>query len=349
MKLRFSSPAVRRVALLALALPLLTPSLGWAQMYSAGDPCPELTPGRVFTQEGAAGPALVCNGTTLEVYESIKTGPMRKGVGTANPAAMLDVAGEAKIGNTSLACSATTEGAMRYNSTSKEMEYCNGTAWGSLAPAAGGGSCGDEILQGTYYSVGGARNYCQQVLVDSFGNKSFTPINDGTGCGDGMKCSSGACSATGNAPGSVMADGSIYVDGTIYVMPYDQSSSAYWGAYNYTTGATSTTNGPGNQTNVYAHVMAGDGSANPDDGYTPNAFVLCHNLTFGGHSDWYLPAQDELITILTNYTAIGGISSSSYYWSSSENGNGNAWMVSPGGGLNTNNKTAGYAVRCVRR
>jgi len=137
---RSSASVVRRCARLALALPLLAASPALAQMYNAGDPCPELTPGRVFTQEGAAGPALVCNGTTLEVYESIKTGPMRKGVGTANPAAMLDVAGEAKIGNTSLACSATTEGAMRYNSTSKEMEYCNGTAWGSLAPAAGGGS-----------------------------------------------------------------------------------------------------------------------------------------------------------------------------------------------------------------
>ena len=136
---RSSASVVRRCARLALALPCLTASPALAQMYNAGDPCPEPTPGRVFTQEGAAGPALVCNGTTLEVYESIKTGPMRKGVGTANPAAMLDVAGEAKIGNTSLACSATTEGAMRYNSTSKEMEYCNGTAWGSLAPAAGGG------------------------------------------------------------------------------------------------------------------------------------------------------------------------------------------------------------------
>lgn len=131
----------RSLFALGVVLSILATSPALAQMYNAGDPCPETTPGRIFTQEGAAGPALVCNGTTLEVYESIKTGPMRKGVGTANPAAMLDVAGEAKIGNTSLACSATTEGAMRYNSTSKEMEYCNGTAWGSLAPAAGGTSC----------------------------------------------------------------------------------------------------------------------------------------------------------------------------------------------------------------
>ncbi len=127
-----------RTFILALTLSVLAASPALAQL-NAGDPCPEPTPGRIFTQEGAAGPSLVCNGTTLEVDESIKTGPYRRGVGTANPAVMLDVAGEAKIGNTSLACSATTEGAMRYNSTSKEMEYCNGTAWASLSPAGGGG------------------------------------------------------------------------------------------------------------------------------------------------------------------------------------------------------------------
>jgi len=128
----------RILSVLGVVLSVLAASPALAQL-NAGDPCPEPTPGRIFTQEGAAGPSLVCNGTTLEVDESIKTGPYRRGVGTANPAAMLDVAGEAKIGNTSLVCSATTEGAMRYNSTSKEMEYCNGTDWTSLSPAAGGG------------------------------------------------------------------------------------------------------------------------------------------------------------------------------------------------------------------
>lgn len=113
---------------LALALSCLAASPAHAQL-SAGDACPEPTPGRVFTQEGAAGPALVCNGTTLEVYESVLTGPLRKGIGTASPAAKLDVVGEVKVGNTSLACSGTTEGAQRYNSTSHVMEYCNGTSW----------------------------------------------------------------------------------------------------------------------------------------------------------------------------------------------------------------------------
>jgi len=49
------------------------------------------------------------------------------GIGTQTPQAKLDVAGEAKIGNTGLACNATSAGAMRYNAAA--MEYCNGTSW----------------------------------------------------------------------------------------------------------------------------------------------------------------------------------------------------------------------------
>jgi len=56
------------------------------------------------------------------------------GVGTVAPDAKLHVAGDIKIGNSSATCNATTEGSQRYNSTSKVMEFCNGTAW--TAPGA---------------------------------------------------------------------------------------------------------------------------------------------------------------------------------------------------------------------
>lgn len=58
------------------------------------------------------------------------------GIGTTNPAAKLDVTGEVKFGNTSATCDAAHEGQQRYNSTTKGMEYCNGTAWGSLGGGA---------------------------------------------------------------------------------------------------------------------------------------------------------------------------------------------------------------------
>jgi hypothetical protein len=53
------------------------------------------------------------------------------GIGTTTPQAKLDVAGETKIGNSGLACSVDTAGAMRYNTgvTPARMEYCNGASW----------------------------------------------------------------------------------------------------------------------------------------------------------------------------------------------------------------------------
>jgi hypothetical protein len=62
------------------------------------------------------------------------------GIGTAAPAARLDVAGEAKVGNTGLVCSATTQGAMRYHSGNACIQACNGTSWQCLVanPACDG-------------------------------------------------------------------------------------------------------------------------------------------------------------------------------------------------------------------
>lgn len=48
------------------------------------------------------------------------------GVGIAVPQAKLDVAGEIKVGSTALACSAATIGAVRYNATLCQMEFCDG-------------------------------------------------------------------------------------------------------------------------------------------------------------------------------------------------------------------------------
>jgi len=55
------------------------------------------------------------------------------GIGTANPAATLDVNGGLKLGTAST-CDATSEGTMRYNSTRKAMEFCNGTEWSLINP-----------------------------------------------------------------------------------------------------------------------------------------------------------------------------------------------------------------------
>lgn len=56
------------------------------------------------------------------------------GIATASPAAKLDVNGDVKIGNSSATCNTTTEGSQRYNATTKQMEFCNGTVWKSFRP-----------------------------------------------------------------------------------------------------------------------------------------------------------------------------------------------------------------------
>ncbi len=131
----------RRLLALAFLLPILAASPAHAQLYNAGDPCPEPTAGRIFTQEGAAGPSLVCNGTILVVDESVLTGPYARGIGTATPKAPLHVAGEAIIGpTTGLACDADRTGGIRWSAADLTFEMCDGTAWRKVVATASGTS-----------------------------------------------------------------------------------------------------------------------------------------------------------------------------------------------------------------
>lgn len=51
------------------------------------------------------------------------------GIGKKNPAAKLDVAGEVKIGSSSLACATGAEGSIRYDKVLKMFLGCDGTYW----------------------------------------------------------------------------------------------------------------------------------------------------------------------------------------------------------------------------
>ncbi|MEQ1723287.1 MAG: hypothetical protein ABL930_08920, partial [Pseudobdellovibrio sp.] len=81
-------------------------------------------------------------------YRMVANSSGNIGIGVNSPAAKLDVAGEVKFGNTSSTCNGTTEGQQRYNSASKEMEFCNGTAWSDFAPK--GSWCGNDNSTGDY-------------------------------------------------------------------------------------------------------------------------------------------------------------------------------------------------------
>lgn len=248
---------------------------------------------------------------------------------------------------------ARLNGSIIYNADSKVLQYCDGlesgNGWQAMGPypGAGTGGCSNptraegSLIFNKDYQV---MQYCDGDNWVSVGK--WTPPSGPTGCPSiGDTCSDGTIYA-GDSP-----DGGD----PMYTTAADQSSSAYWGTYSYATGATSTVTGKANSAAVYAHVQAGDGSSNPDDGATPNAFVLCEELSTSGHDDWYLPALDELNVLYTNKTAIGGFNISDsypagYYWSSSELDDYSPRIQRFSIGTQTNGgKYDVFPVRCVRK
>lgn len=107
----------------------------------------------VYNQNQGAAPLLINNSLDVGIGGSMSVpaglnGPIagakmlvsntgKVGIGTASPSSMLDVAGEVKFGNTSSTCNSANEGQQRYNSTTKNMEFCNGTDWTSYATGSG--------------------------------------------------------------------------------------------------------------------------------------------------------------------------------------------------------------------
>jgi phage FluMu gp28-like protein len=130
----------------------------------------------------------------------------------------------------------------------------------------------------------------------------------------------------------------------------DQSSIRWDNGRSETTGATGT--------------AIGTGSANTDaiinkQGQTETSYAagLARAYTGGGYNDWFLPSKDELNKMYLNRATInttaasnsGSDFGSSYYWSSTENDNDNAWMQRFIDGFQTNfSKSATRDVRAVR-
>ena len=58
--------------------------------------------------------------------------------------------GSVKIGTTAATCDATTDGTLRYNSSSKVMEYCDGSSWTALGEAGGDISYTGPLVNGIH-------------------------------------------------------------------------------------------------------------------------------------------------------------------------------------------------------
>lgn len=152
--------------------------------------------------------------------------------------------------------------------------------------------------------------------------------------------------------GTVCLDGSVYagMSGTdkMFVPPADSSNSIAWNngnaSNNTLTNATSTDG------EINTSTVTGLDSDSGTAGTQPHqAAQLCADLVAHGHSDWYLPSIDELITISNNAGDIGGFTLNRY-WSSTESNSTQAQIVRFDiGAILLSSKNAVRYVRCARK
>jgi hypothetical protein len=109
------------------------------------------------------------------------------------------------------------------------------------------------------------------------------------------------------------------------------------------------------RTNIMSGVLGAQNTAtlavtdsNGASGFQPHlAAQACHNLTYGGFSDWYLPASAEAYALFEARAHLNG--GSSTVWTSTETDQTNARAFNIGtGALLTSTKSTARPVRCVR-
>ncbi len=225
-----------------------------------------------------------------------------------------------KLANSSATCNASVEGSVRYNNSSKKLEYCNGAAWFGVTPEdpclTGTPSPGTVCLSGTIYlgSLSWGSSSVSSGPVDRY---MTTP----GGCGE---IPEGQKVTTANTPKSDYpnADFTPNCSGTdILAKSWNDGTTNYFNI--------------GNLTNYTSTAGVGQGGVNTDDKYgQQNAVEIvaitdpasggyhaaaryCDKLSYGGYTDWYLPNRYELNLMWTNAANIPGLDlTGNWYWSS---------------------------------
>jgi len=361
-------------------------------------------------ETSGVGYYMVCQGGVwVKVFESDTSGTVTFNGGLVVGASM------------STSCTAGTEGAIRYNSTGKTIEVCDGSDWAGIqasacdnAPAflafptltAQGTS---TLVTSSILAVTGMDAGCTtSVGVSGDGSPEYRTCSD-SGCSSVLQAWTAANNTldiqgnyiqlrattsastdtsftitldTGStssdwiittglsacAPiGSVCADGSVYAglsgSNPMYVTRCDAGQT--WGGSSCD-GIRSTltwNDGSGVSSNTTTSVIdQADGQTNTAslvtidsnsvaDGQQPHAAAqYCNDLVLHGHSDWYLPAKNELNTVYNNRAAIGNFDESGpHYWSSSEDTSANAWTQRfSSGSYVYYTKYSTNVVRCAR-
>ncbi len=175
--------------------------------------------------------------------------------------------------------------------------------------------------------------------------------------------SGGDCTGS-PAVGTICADGSVYAglspDGNVkmYTTRCDYGQTWSGAACTGTRAPQNWNNGSSNWTTTN-YTNGNTGKANnaglvalADAGAPYAAANTCASLNINGHTDWYLPALNELNVLYTGKGAIKNFDTSgSVYWSSTETNNFYAWYerFSDGNQYIYGTKNNTYYIRCVRR
>ena len=80
-----------------------------------------------------------------------------------------------------------------------------------------------------------------------------------------------------------------------------------------------------------------------------NAAKYCANMDYGGYSDWFLPAQDELNLLYLSKAILGGFLASAYLTSTELSDMSARIQMFDFGTQSSTQKTQTERVRCVRR
>ena len=169
-------------------------------------------------------------------------------------------------------------------------------------------NCDSSVIQSWTTAEGSIQNneYIRMRLnsATSGGVKHYADITVGARADRWNVTTQGACSDPSPAIGTLCSDGTVYAglsaDGgtKMYTTPcyfgqtWDGSECtgsllrAKWSAsQTIFNGVTDTADGDGNTATLAS-------LSNADSPYT--AAILCDDLSFGGHTDWYLPSQEEV-------------------------------------------------------
>ena len=144
------------------------------------------------------------------------------GIGTIAPATALDVIGAARLGYASTTCSSTIAGAIRYNSATPALEYCNGTAWQQVASQTPGSTTnvtasGPPVSANIYTPSSVTCNFTPAYGSCSIVNNGVFPPN-GTGT-SGSNCVSLYNPTTASSIQFIYYDlGSVKTIGNVYIV-----------------------------------------------------------------------------------------------------------------------------------